>query len=232
MTPPPGATGGLLNAIVGSLVMTVIGVAVGTPLGMLAGTYMAEYGRYSKLTIGRALHQRHPALRAVDRHRPVRLRVMVAHDGAFLRHRRRPRARGARRSRWSCAPPRTCCCWCRARCARRRPRSACRARMIIRSVAYQGRARRHDHRRAAGGRPRLRRDRAAAVHRAQQPVLEHRSQRADGQPARRDLPVRDLSPTRTGSSSPGPARCSSPSPCSRCPSSRAALRKRRGTDQQ
>jgi phosphate transport system permease protein len=29
----------------------VIGVAIGTPLGMLAGTYMAEYGRYSKLTL-------------------------------------------------------------------------------------------------------------------------------------------------------------------------------------
>jgi phosphate transport system permease protein len=50
MTPPPGSTGGLLNAIAGSLLMTVIGVAVGTPLGILAGTYMAEYGRYSKLT--------------------------------------------------------------------------------------------------------------------------------------------------------------------------------------
>jgi phosphate transport system permease protein len=51
MTPPPGSSGGLLNAIAGSLVMTVIGVAIGTPLGMLAGTYMAEYGRYSKLTM-------------------------------------------------------------------------------------------------------------------------------------------------------------------------------------
>lgn len=51
MTPPPGSDGGLLNAIAGSLVMTVIGVAIGTPLGMLAGTYMAEYGRYSKLTV-------------------------------------------------------------------------------------------------------------------------------------------------------------------------------------
>lgn len=48
--PPPGEGGGLLNAIAGSLVMTVIGVAVGAPIGMLAGTYMAEYGRYSKLT--------------------------------------------------------------------------------------------------------------------------------------------------------------------------------------
>ena len=50
MTPPPGNDGGLLNAIAGSLIMTVIGVAVGTPIGILAGTYMAEYGRYSKIS--------------------------------------------------------------------------------------------------------------------------------------------------------------------------------------
>ena len=50
MTPPPGSSGGLLNAIAGSLVITLIGVAIGAPLGILAGTYMAEYGRYSKLT--------------------------------------------------------------------------------------------------------------------------------------------------------------------------------------
>jgi phosphate transport system permease protein len=51
MTPPPGSAGGLLNPIMGSIVMTVIAVAIGTPLGMLAGTYMAEYGRYDKLTM-------------------------------------------------------------------------------------------------------------------------------------------------------------------------------------
>jgi phosphate transport system permease protein len=51
MTPPPGSAGGLLNAIVGSLILTVLAVIFGTPLGMLAGTYMAEYGRYSKLTL-------------------------------------------------------------------------------------------------------------------------------------------------------------------------------------
>jgi phosphate transport system permease protein len=51
MTPPPGSAGGLLNAITGSLIMTTLGVAIGTPLGMLAGTYMAEYGRYAKLTV-------------------------------------------------------------------------------------------------------------------------------------------------------------------------------------
>jgi phosphate transport system permease protein len=50
MTPPPGSAGGLLNPIVGSLVMTTLAVAVGTPLGILAGTYMAEYGRYDKLS--------------------------------------------------------------------------------------------------------------------------------------------------------------------------------------
>jgi phosphate transport system permease protein len=50
-TPGPGtAGGGLLNAIIGSLIMTTLGVAIGTPIGMLAGTYMAEYGRYAKLT--------------------------------------------------------------------------------------------------------------------------------------------------------------------------------------
>src|SRR4051794_21513815 len=51
MTPPPGSAGGLVNAIVGSLVMTVLAVVIGTPLGILAGTYMAEYGRYAKLTL-------------------------------------------------------------------------------------------------------------------------------------------------------------------------------------
>jgi phosphate transport system permease protein len=50
MTPPPGSAGGLLNPIVGSLVLTIIAVVIGTPIGILAGTYMAEYGRYDKLS--------------------------------------------------------------------------------------------------------------------------------------------------------------------------------------
>ena len=49
MTPAPGSDGGLLNAIVGSLVMSAIAVAAGTPLGLLAGTYLAEYGRHTRL---------------------------------------------------------------------------------------------------------------------------------------------------------------------------------------
>jgi phosphate transport system permease protein len=50
MTPPPGASGGLLNAIMGSLVLTFLAVLIGTPIGILAGTYMAEYGRHSQLS--------------------------------------------------------------------------------------------------------------------------------------------------------------------------------------
>ena len=50
MTPPPGAAGGVLNAIVGSLIITVLAVLIGTPIGILAGTYLAEYGRHDKLS--------------------------------------------------------------------------------------------------------------------------------------------------------------------------------------
>jgi phosphate transport system permease protein len=50
MTPPPGASGGLLNPIIGSLILTVLAVAIGTPIGILAGTYMAEYGRHDRLS--------------------------------------------------------------------------------------------------------------------------------------------------------------------------------------
>jgi phosphate transport system permease protein len=50
MTPPPGSSGGLLNAIYGSAVMTVLGILIGGPIGMLAGTYLAEYGRTSRIS--------------------------------------------------------------------------------------------------------------------------------------------------------------------------------------
>jgi phosphate transport system permease protein len=50
MTPPPGSRGGLLNAIYGSGVMTLLGILIGSPIGVLAGTYLAEYGRNSRLS--------------------------------------------------------------------------------------------------------------------------------------------------------------------------------------
>lgn len=51
MTPAPGNSGGLLNAIYGSLAMTLIGFVIGAPVGMLAGTYIAEYGRGNRLSL-------------------------------------------------------------------------------------------------------------------------------------------------------------------------------------
>jgi phosphate transport system permease protein len=50
MTPPPGSSGGLLNAIYGSVVMTLVGILIGGPIGMLAGTYLAEYGRAARIS--------------------------------------------------------------------------------------------------------------------------------------------------------------------------------------
>lgn len=49
MTPPPGSKGGLANAIYGSFAMTLIATVIATPVGILAGTYLAEYGRGSKI---------------------------------------------------------------------------------------------------------------------------------------------------------------------------------------
>jgi phosphate transport system permease protein len=45
MTPSPGDSGGLLNAIAGSLVMVMLATLIGTPIGMMAGTYLAEFGQ-------------------------------------------------------------------------------------------------------------------------------------------------------------------------------------------
>jgi phosphate transport system permease protein len=48
-TPPPGSQGGLINAIFGSLVMTAGATLLGTPIGILAGTFLAEFGRGSRI---------------------------------------------------------------------------------------------------------------------------------------------------------------------------------------
>src|SRR3712207_3191153 len=50
VTPGPGSEGGgIANAIAGSLLLTFLGIAVATPVGVMAGTFLAEYGRGSKL---------------------------------------------------------------------------------------------------------------------------------------------------------------------------------------
>lgn len=48
-TPGPGESGGLINAIIGSIQMVSVAIFIGSPVGILAGTYLAEYGRFSKL---------------------------------------------------------------------------------------------------------------------------------------------------------------------------------------
>jgi phosphate transport system permease protein len=45
MTRPPGAAGGLLNAIFGSVVIVGVATFVSTPIGILAGIYLAEFGK-------------------------------------------------------------------------------------------------------------------------------------------------------------------------------------------
>ncbi|MDB6163634.1 MAG: pstA [Xanthomonadaceae bacterium] len=49
MTPPPGESGGMLNAFFGSAVMSLLGIVLGAPIGVLAGTFLAEYSRTSWL---------------------------------------------------------------------------------------------------------------------------------------------------------------------------------------
>lgn len=49
MTPPPGGSGGLLNAIAGSTILVGMATLIGTPIGIMTGIYLAEYGRYTWL---------------------------------------------------------------------------------------------------------------------------------------------------------------------------------------
>jgi len=45
MTPPPGQSGGLANAIFGSFVIVFVATFISTPIGILAGIYLAEFGK-------------------------------------------------------------------------------------------------------------------------------------------------------------------------------------------
>jgi phosphate transport system permease protein len=53
MTPPPGAEGGIANALFGSLVMSFAAILIGTPIGIAAGTYLAEFAK--KKAIGETI---------------------------------------------------------------------------------------------------------------------------------------------------------------------------------
>jgi phosphate transport system permease protein len=183
-TPPPGDAGGLLNAIFGSLIMTVIATLVGAPVGIMAGTWLAEYGRGTRLAeVIRFINDillSAPSI-VVGLFVYVLLVMTMGHFSAWagavalavivvpvvVRTTEDmlnlvPAGRGARRA----------------------------AMEGHHSGGLSRGPQRHAYRRAAGGGAHQRRDRAAAVHRAEQSVLEYGHERADGQPAGGDLPVR------------------------------------------
>ncbi|MDQ0505948.1 phosphate ABC transporter permease PstA [Xanthobacter agilis] len=49
VTAPPGETGGLANAIVGSLIQVGIAMLIGAPIGIFAGTFLAENGKGTRV---------------------------------------------------------------------------------------------------------------------------------------------------------------------------------------
>ena len=191
MTPPPQAeTGGLANAIFGSLAM----VTAGDPARHAdrhPGRHLPGRIRPGRLARQRhALHQRHPAVGAVDRHRPLHLRRGRRPQRHLLGLRRRACARADRHPgrhpddrEHALADP------------ERAARSRLRARHAEVARRHHGDAeggtRRCRHRRAARVRPDRRRDCAAVVHGALEPVLDQRHDAADGEPAGDDLQVRD-----------------------------------------
>jgi hypothetical protein len=164
MTPPPGSAGGLFNAIYGSIVVTLVGTLLGTPVGILAGTYLAEFGRDTRLaTVVRFINDVLLSAPSIVIGLFV-YTVMVVRMGHF--------------SAWAGGVAR----------GFRSPGFA------ALGCDPQGRlssgTRRHHHGCAPRGRAHRRRDRASAVHHAQQSVHEHRHERPDGQLAGRHFPVR------------------------------------------
>ncbi len=47
--PAPGSPGGLRNAIVGSIILCAVGMVIALVVGILAGTWLAEYGKGTRL---------------------------------------------------------------------------------------------------------------------------------------------------------------------------------------
>ncbi len=85
MTPPPGETGGLLNAFVGSALICGLAMAIGAPIGIAAGTYPRRVREEEPPRRNDPLRQRHSAFRAVDRARHVHLHDRRAPDRPLSR---------------------------------------------------------------------------------------------------------------------------------------------------
>ena len=183
-TPPPGSQGGLANAIVGSAILTLAGVAIGAPAGVLAGTYLAEFGRTSRL--GAAVRFVNDILLSA----PSIIIGVFVYALIVLTHRAllgmggRGRA-GADRAAGRGAHHREHDASGSRQPARGRRRAGCADVEDHAARRLSQRPARHPDRRAAGHGAHQRRDRAAAVHRAQQPVLEHRHEPAVSRTCRR-----------------------------------------------
>ena len=186
ITPPPGQTGGLLNAVIGSVLMAGVGTLIGTPVGILAGTYLAEYGQRGWLA---------PATRFLN---DVLLSAPSIIIGLFIYA--VYVAQVGHYSGWAGAialsilviPVVVRTTDNMLLLVPNSLREAAAALGCPVAHDHDGvlsrRQDRHHHRRAAGHRPHLGRDRAAAVHRPVQPVHVAEHERPHGQPARRDLP--------------------------------------------
>ena len=162
--------------------MTVIGVGIGAPLGLFAGTYLAEYGKHDRLTsvirfindillsapsiiIGLFIYGAivvpmggFSAFAGCLALAVIVIPVVVRTTEDMLLLVPNPLREAAS--------------------ALGLPRS-----LVIKRIAYRAARSRPHHRRAAGDRPRRRRNRAAAVHRAVEPVLQPQPDQDDGEPA-------------------------------------------------
>ncbi len=188
MTPPPGSDGGLLNAIAGSLIATCLAVLFGTPVGILAGTYMAEYGRHDRLaSVVRFINDILLSAPSIVIGLFI-YEVMVRPMGHFSG------IAGAVALAVIVIPvvvrttedmlllvPDT---MREAAASIGLPRS-----LMIQKIAYRAARSGIRDGYSACDRPCQRRDGAAAVHRPQQSILQHQSQRADVQPSSGHFPV-------------------------------------------
>ena len=189
MTPPPGSDGGLLNAILRQRRHDCWWRSLlGAPIGILAGTYLAEYRASKRARRGHPLRQRHPALGALDRHRPLRLRALVRPSGHFSGW------AGAIALAFILLPVVVRTTDETLRLVPITLREAALALgtpqwKVITKVLYPAPHDRHPHRRPARRRPHQRRDGTAALHRPQQPIFHREPGGADGEHSGRHLPV-------------------------------------------
>ncbi len=187
-SPPPFDVGGLRNAMVGSLLMIVIATVVGTPVGIFAGTYLAEYGRFGRLTLAvRMLNDILLSAPSIVVGLFV-YEVLVANSiGHFSGIAGAARPRGDRHSRRRAHDRKHAASY---------PGFTARSRGCPRSSAVEGHpprsvargALRHRNRHHLSGGAHQRRDGTAVVQRSQTIRVQPRSHAADGEPSRDDLP--------------------------------------------